>query len=82
MRIVDVRVREFILPKPKAPSKPYFNAIIMRKPSRERVIRITQIETDEGITGFWFGGNREIIERRIKSKLLGENPLMLERLSQ
>jgi L-alanine-DL-glutamate epimerase-like enolase superfamily enzyme len=82
LKIVDVKVREFLLPKPRVPSKPYFNAIILRRPSIERRVRITQIETDEDVTGFWFGGNREVIERRIKPKLLGENPLMLERLWQ
>ncbi|MEM2904897.1 MAG: mandelate racemase/muconate lactonizing enzyme family protein [Candidatus Bathyarchaeia archaeon] len=82
MKIADVRVRRFRFPPSTVLRKPFFNSILYNRPSRERGASITQITTDEGITGFWPGGNKEIIEGRIKPKLLGENPLNLERLWQ
>lgn len=41
---------------------------------------ITKISTDEGISGYMIGGNREVSEALIKPLLLGENPLDREKL--
>ena len=41
---------------------------------------ITKISTDEGAEGYMIGGNREIMEARIKPLLLGEDPLDREKL--
>ena len=82
MKIVDVRVRRFLFPPPKGLRKPFFNSILFNQPSKERWASITEIMTDEGITGFWPRGNKEVIENRIRPKLLGEDPLRLEHLWQ
>jgi len=82
LKIIDVRVREFHFPPAKALGKPFYNSILYNQPSRERWASITQVTTDEGITGFWPGGNKEIVENSIRPKLLGEDPLMIERLWQ
>ncbi|MCD6325451.1 hypothetical protein J7L97_04095 [Candidatus Bathyarchaeota archaeon] len=41
---------------------------------------ITEVTTDEEIKGFWIGGNKEIIEGSIKPKIIGEDPLNIERI--
>ena len=82
MKIVDVKVRRFRFPPPKVPRRPFFNSILLTQSPRERWASITRIKTDEGSVGFWLGGNREIIENHIRPKLVGEDPLRLERLWQ
>lgn len=82
LKITDIRVRRFKFPPPKTLRKPFFNSIVYNKPSKERFASITQITTDEGVVGFWLGGNKETIENRIRGKLLGEDPFRLERLWQ
>jgi len=82
LRITDVRVRRFKFPPPKDLRKPFFNSILLNEPSRQRGASITQVTTDEGITGFWPGGDKGVIENRIRPKLLGEDPLSLERIWQ
>jgi len=62
--------------------RPFFNSILFNQPPAERWASITQITTDEQVMGFWPGGNKEPVEGRIRPKLLGENPLNLERLWQ
>jgi len=80
LKIVDVRVRTFHFPPPRVLGRPFFNSILLNQPSRERWASITQITTDEGITGFWPGGNKGVIENIIGPKLLGEDPLRIEHL--
>jgi len=83
LKITDVRVRRFRFPPPKTPRRSFFNSILVNRPPRgARGSSITQITTEEGVTGFWPRGDREVIERRIRPKLLGEDPLRLERLWQ
>lgn len=82
LKITDVRVREFHLPPAKGLGKPFFNSILFNQPSRDRWTSITQITTDEDITGFWPGGNKGAVEGGIGSKLIGEDPLRIERLWQ
>jgi L-alanine-DL-glutamate epimerase-like enolase superfamily enzyme len=82
LKIVDVRVRRFRFPPPKALRKPFFNSILFNQPSKQRWASITQITTDEGIAGFWPRGSKDVVESRIRPKLLGEDPLRLERLWQ
>ena len=60
--------------------KPFFNAILLNKPPKERWMSITEVTTDEEIKGFWIGGNKEIIEGSIKPKIIGEDPLNIERI--
>jgi len=80
LKIIDVRVRLFKFPPSKVQRKPFFNSILLNKPSKERWASITEVVTDEGIKGFWPGGNKEVIERRIKPKLIGEDPMKIERI--
>ena len=80
MKISDVKVRLFKFPPPKIQRKAFFNSILLNKPPKERWASITEVTTDEGIKGFWIGGNKEIIERRIRPKILGEDPLNIERI--
>jgi len=80
LKISDIKVRLFKLPPPKIQRKAFFNSIILNKPPKERWASITEVTTDEGIKGFWLGGNKEIIERRIRPKLIGEDPLNTERI--
>lgn len=82
MKIVDVRVRRFKFPPPKALRNPFFNSILFNQPSKQRWASITQITTDEGIAGFWPRGSKDVVEGRIRPKLLGEDPLRPERLWQ
>jgi len=80
LKIIDVKVRLFKFPPSKVQRKPFFNSILLNKPSKERWASITEVVTDEGIKGFWPGGNKEVIERRIKPKLIGEDPMKIERI--
>jgi len=80
LKISDVKVRLFKFPPPKIQRKAFFNSILLNKPPKERWASITEVTTDEGIKGFWIGGNKEIIERRIRPKILGEDPLNIERI--
>jgi L-alanine-DL-glutamate epimerase-like enolase superfamily enzyme len=82
LKIVDVRVRRFKFPPPKALRNPFFNSILFNQPSRQRWASITQITTDEGTAGFWPRGSKDVVEGRIGPKLLGEDPLRPERLWQ
>jgi L-alanine-DL-glutamate epimerase-like enolase superfamily enzyme len=76
----------FLFPPPKIPMKPFFNSILDIQPPRERWASITQVTTDEGVIGFWptrvRPGKKELIEYSIRPKLLGEDPMRLERLWQ
>lgn len=80
MKIVDVSVRSFKFPPPKVLREPFFNSILYNSPSKDRWASITQVTTDEGVAGFWPGGNREVIERSIGPKLIGEDPMRLEHI--
>ena len=80
MKISDVKVRLFKFPPPKIRRKAFFNSILLNKPPKERWVSITEVTTDEGIKGFWLGGDKEIIERRIRPKIIGEDPLNIERI--
>lgn len=94
MKITDVRVRKFRFPPRKTRRKTVFNAILMNQPPDNRTKLVIQLVTDEDTTGFWsitpltragsqkIDINREIIERLIKPKIIGEDPLMLEHLWQ
>jgi L-alanine-DL-glutamate epimerase-like enolase superfamily enzyme len=51
-------------------------------PEHEAVQTLLKIETDEGIDGYSFGGNPQIVANTIKPALLGEDPLYRERIWQ
>jgi len=82
LKIADVRVRRFKFPPPKVLGEPFYNSILYNSPSKDRGASITQITTDDGVVGFWPGGNREAIEQRIGPKLVGEDPMMPEHIWQ
>ncbi len=82
MRITDVRVRSFRFPPVKFKLKEQYNSIIRSSPWSPRSMNITEIVTDEGMTGICPGGEKSRIEGRIKQALLGEDPLAVERLWQ
>lgn len=77
-----MRVRRFKFPTPKVLREPFFNSILYNSPSADRWASITQITTDEGVAGFWPGGNRDAIEQRIGPKIIGEDPMRAERIWQ
>lgn len=80
MKITDVKVRLFRFPPSKVQRKAFFNSILLNEPPKERWMSITEVTTDEEIKGFWLGGNKEIIERRIRPKIIGEDHLNTERI--
>jgi D-arabinonate dehydratase len=73
MKIVDVAVTEVPLGKL---DKPFWNSIIT---TTGRGGALVSIETDEGVTGRApvRGSVRNIVERQIKPKLIGEDPLRI-----
>lgn len=84
MKIADIKVRKFLFPPPKTMREPFFNSINVNRPSKERWASLIQITTDEGVMGFWpaRADIEGFVEKLIRPKLLGEDPLRLERLWQ
>ncbi|MFO7917831.1 MAG: enolase C-terminal domain-like protein [Anaerolineae bacterium] len=79
MKITDIQVIPF-----RVPRKPFRNGQLL--PERNVIQTITKITTDEGAEGYYLGGkghgdrdglgpaDADIIENRIKSLLVGEDP--------
>jgi L-alanine-DL-glutamate epimerase-like enolase superfamily enzyme len=51
-------------------------------PEHEAVQSLLKIETDEGVEGYSFGGNAQVVANTIKPALVGEDPLYRERIWQ
>ena len=51
-------------------------------PEHEAVQTLLKIETDEGVEGYSFGGNPQVVANTIKPALIGEDPLYRERIWQ
>jgi L-alanine-DL-glutamate epimerase-like enolase superfamily enzyme len=87
MKIVDLQVIPFWVA-----SKPYVNGAFL--PEEKIVQTVTKIITDEGAEGYYFGGHRHgdleglstderaVLEGRIKSLVLGQDPYDREKFWQ
>lgn len=71
MKITDITMTEFPLPF----EHPYWNSII--RTTTAGFSRV-EIHTDGGITGMSFGGQRSLILGRLRSLLIGQDPLNAE----
>ena len=49
-------------------------------PEHEAVQSLLKIETDEGVEGYSFGGNAQVVSNTIKPALVGEDPFYRERI--
>ena len=47
-------------------------------PERETTSTMLQIDTDEGVSGYWFGANPSVMETVIKPAIVGKDPFMRE----
>lgn len=80
MQIVDVRT----IPLSYRCDRPYMSAAGIQ---RARSVLLVQIETDEGLVGLGEVGGpldttKAVVEQQLKPLLLGEDPLLIERLWQ
>jgi L-alanine-DL-glutamate epimerase-like enolase superfamily enzyme len=82
MKITDVKVRTFRFPSIDHKIPDQYNGIIRSNPGTERTMNITQVTTDEGNTGICPGGNKAVIEGRLRRAILGEEPFAVERIWQ
>lgn len=74
MTIVDVRVTTLDFgPRERAIS----NSILT---STHQSLSVLEVFTDEGVTGVSLGGKRALIEGPLKKTIVGEDPLLIERL--
>lgn len=49
-------------------------------PERETTSTMLQIDTDEGVSGYWFGANASVMETVIKPAIVGKDPFMREEI--
>ena len=49
-------------------------------PERETTQTLLQIDTDEGVSGYWFGVNAQIIDSLVKPAIVGEDPFYREKI--
>jgi L-alanine-DL-glutamate epimerase-like enolase superfamily enzyme len=82
LRISDVRVRTFRFRAIDHRIPDQYNGIIRSNPGTDRVLTITEVASDEGMTGICPGGNRGVIEGRLRKAVVGEDPMATERMWQ
>ena len=76
MKITDVRVLSWDL----GPATERFWDSTVATPARQGV-SVVEVHTDEGLVGMCpTGANKAIVENELKRQLVGEDPLMIERL--
>ena len=49
-------------------------------PERETIQTLLQIDTDEGVAGYWFGANVQAIDSIVKPAIIGEDPFYREKI--
>ena len=79
MKIFDVRVKRF---KSTAKTERDSEGHGHPGPERESVQSLTEIITEEGVSGYCFGGSQSVMDGGVKPAIVGEDPMYREKIWQ
>ena len=79
MKIFDVRVKRF---KSTAKTERDSEGHGHPGPERESVQSLTEIITEEGVSGYCFGGSQSVMDGVVKPAIVGEDPMYREKIWQ
>src|SRR5579884_2048426 len=82
MKITDVDVVEFRATTHHETSRWGYGIYLGEAESRDAVVSLTRISTDDGVASYMLGGDKAMVERVVKPLLVGENPLDREKIWQ